>query len=142
MGVSAGAAPAAGSGPAQPVAVAVAPAPVEQGPGTTAAGLVRRRPMAVVAGLVLSFSVFTLIGSWLLSLLGLPQDALRWLGLVVLGLVGLGLVLPPLGEAFERPFTALSRGRHHTGAGGFVLGLSLGLVFVPVPAQCSPPSPW
>ncbi len=119
------------SGSMQPGAVAVAPAPVGQRHTTPGVARSSRRPMAVVAGLVLSFSVFTLIGSWLLSLLGLPQDALRWLGLVVLGLVGLGLVLPPLGEAFERPFTALSRGRQHTGAGGFVLGLSLGLVFVP-----------
>jgi cytochrome c biogenesis protein CcdA/thiol-disulfide isomerase/thioredoxin len=85
----------------------------------------------VVAGLVLSFSVFTLVGSWLLSLLGLPQDALRWLGLVVLGLLGLGLVFPPLGEALERPFVPLARGRQPTAARGFVLGLSLGLVFVP-----------
>jgi cytochrome c biogenesis protein CcdA/thiol-disulfide isomerase/thioredoxin len=91
----------------------------------------RRRPVVVVAGLVLSFSIFTLVGSWLLSLLGLPQDALRWIGLTVLGLVGLGLVVPPIGEALERPFLALAPGRQHTEAGGFVLGLSLGLVFVP-----------
>ncbi len=85
----------------------------------------------MVAGLVLSFSVFTLIGSWLLSLLGLPQDALRWIGLIVLGIVGLGLVIPRFGAELERPFTALAPGRQHTEAGGFVLGLSLGLVFVP-----------
>ncbi len=125
------AASSARSGSAKPVRAAVARAPVESGRGSPPRARSSRRPMAVVAGLVLSFSVFTLIGSWLLSLFGLPQDALRWLGLVVLGLVGLGLVLPPLGEAFERPFTALSHGRQHTGAGGFVLGLSLGLVFVP-----------
>jgi cytochrome c biogenesis protein CcdA/thiol-disulfide isomerase/thioredoxin len=99
-------------------------------PATTSAGS-RRRPMAVVAGLVLSFSVFTLVGSWLLTLLGLPQDALRWIGLLVLGVVGLGLVVPSVGVALERPFAALARGRQYTGAGGFVLGLSLGLVFVP-----------
>lgn len=91
----------------------------------------RRRPLAVVGGLVLSFSVFTLIGSWLLGVLGLPQDALRWIGLVVLGAVGLGLAVPPLGDLLEVPFARLSRSRHHAGGGGFVLGLSLGLVFVP-----------
>jgi cytochrome c biogenesis protein CcdA/thiol-disulfide isomerase/thioredoxin len=85
----------------------------------------------VVAGLVLSFAVFTLIGSWLLSALGLPQDLLRWIGLVVLGLVGLGLMVPLVGEWLERPFSRLARGRQHSEAGGFVLGLSLGLVFVP-----------
>jgi cytochrome c biogenesis protein CcdA/thiol-disulfide isomerase/thioredoxin len=85
----------------------------------------------VVGGLVLSFSVFTLIGSWLLSALGLPQDALRWIGLFVLGLVGLGLIIPALGDLLEVPFARLSRGRQHSGGGGFILGLSLGLVFVP-----------
>jgi cytochrome c biogenesis protein CcdA/thiol-disulfide isomerase/thioredoxin len=111
-----------------------APALTEQ-PLTTAQLLAenrrRRRPFAVVGGLVLSFSVFTLIGSWLLSALGLPQDALRWIGLVVLGLVGLGLIVPAVGDLLERPFARLGAGRQHAEGGGFVLGLSLGLVFVP-----------
>jgi cytochrome c biogenesis protein CcdA/thiol-disulfide isomerase/thioredoxin len=112
---------------------AKASTPGRQEPTTTAvtARARSRRPMAVVAGLVLSFSVFTLVGSWLLSLLGLPQDALRWIGLFVLGIVGLGLVVPAVGMVLERPFTALARGRQYTEAGGFVLGVSLGLVFVP-----------
>jgi cytochrome c biogenesis protein CcdA/thiol-disulfide isomerase/thioredoxin len=91
----------------------------------------RRRPIAVVGGLVLSFSVFTLTGSWLLSILGLPQDALRWIGLIVLGALGLGLIVPAIGEALEVPFARLGRGHQRAEGGGFVLGLSLGLVFVP-----------
>ena len=90
-----------------------------------------RRPLAVVGGLVVSFAVFTLVGSWVLSLLGLPQDLLRWIGLVVLGVVGLGLIVPVIGETLERPFARVARGRQHSEAGGFVLGISLGLVFVP-----------
>jgi cytochrome c biogenesis protein CcdA len=42
------------------------------------------RAYAVIAGLVLSFSTFTLAGSSLLSALGLPQDFLRDAGLVSL----------------------------------------------------------
>ena len=91
----------------------------------------RRRPFAVVGGLVLSFSVVTLVGSWILDALGLPLDALRWIGLIVLGLVGLGLVIPAVGALLEVPFVRLGRGRHRSDGGGFVLGLSLGLVFVP-----------
>ncbi len=91
----------------------------------------RRRPYAVVGGLVVSFTVFTLIGSWLLSTLGLPQDALRWIGLVILGVVGLGLFFPTLGDLLEIPFARVSRGSAHAQGGGLVLGLSLGLVFVP-----------
>jgi cytochrome c biogenesis protein CcdA/thiol-disulfide isomerase/thioredoxin len=108
-------------------AVPVAPAPADRRAGLRR----RRRPLAVVAGLVLSFAVVTLIGSWLLSALGLPQDLLRWIGLVVLGLVGLGLLVPTVGEWLERPFARLVGGRQQSEAGGFVLGLSLGLVFVP-----------
>jgi cytochrome c biogenesis protein CcdA/thiol-disulfide isomerase/thioredoxin len=91
----------------------------------------RRRPVAVVGGLVLSFAVFTLFGTWLLSALGLPLDLLRWIGVVVLGIVGLGLLIPAVGNLLEYPFVKLSRGRPVTNGGGFVLGLSLGLVFVP-----------
>ena len=91
----------------------------------------RRRPFAVVLGLVISFSLATLLGSWLLSALGLPFDLLRWFGIAVLGVLGLGLLVPQLGDALERPFTRLAVGRQVTEGGGFVLGLSLGLVFVP-----------
>jgi cytochrome c biogenesis protein CcdA/thiol-disulfide isomerase/thioredoxin len=89
------------------------------------------RAYAVVAGLVISFSIFTLVGSSLLSALGLPQDFLRDAGLVVLGLVAAGLIVPALGHLLERPFARLAR-RQPTGTtGGFVLGLGLGVLFVP-----------
>jgi cytochrome c biogenesis protein CcdA/thiol-disulfide isomerase/thioredoxin len=89
------------------------------------------RAYAVVAGLVISFSIFTLVGSSLLSALGLPQDFLRDAGLVVLGVVAAGLIVPALGHLLERPFAGLAR-RQPTGTtGGFVLGLGLGVLFVP-----------
>ena len=102
------------------------------GAGAQLAALRRHRPpFTVVGGLVLGFSAVTLLGSWLLSLLGLPQDALRWIGLIVLGVVGLGLMVPAFWELLERPFARAVRGHQRTNAGGLVLGLSLGLVFVP-----------
>ena len=91
----------------------------------------RRRPFAVVAGLVLSFSLTVLVGSWLLSALGLPSGLLRWMGIVVLALLVIGLLVPQFGDLLERPFARLTAGREVTEGGGFVLGLSLGLVFVP-----------
>ena len=91
----------------------------------------RRRPFAVVAGLVVSFSVTVLVGSWLLSALGLPSGLLRWMGIAVLVLLGIGLLAPQFGDWLERPFARLTAGREVAEGGGFVLGLSLGLVFVP-----------
>jgi cytochrome c biogenesis protein CcdA/thiol-disulfide isomerase/thioredoxin len=91
----------------------------------------RRRSLAVVLGLVLSFSAVTLGGSALLSLLGLPQDLLRDAGLVVLGLIGVGLLVPAVGQLLERPFSHI-RLPQPTGRGAsLVLGLGLGAVFVP-----------
>ncbi len=91
----------------------------------------QRRSLAVVAGLVLSFSLITALGSIILSSLGLPQNLLRNIGIVLLFLFGLGLIFPKLGEFIERPFLRLT-GTAPTGTkSGFVLGLGLGLVFVP-----------
>ena len=65
------------------------------------------RPYRVIAGLVLSFSLVTLVGSALLSLLHLPQDAIRWVALVALVAIGLGLIFPRFEELLERPFARL-----------------------------------
>ena len=45
-------------------------------------------------GLALSFSVFTLLGTLVLSALPLPKDIIRWAGLVVLVLLGIAMMLP------------------------------------------------
>jgi cytochrome c biogenesis protein CcdA/thiol-disulfide isomerase/thioredoxin len=91
----------------------------------------RMRPYAIIGGLVASFSVFTLVGGSLLSFLHLPQDFLRNLGIAVLPLLALGLLVPKVGELLERPFARLGGKSQSTSGSGFVLGLSLGLVFVP-----------
>ena len=91
----------------------------------------RRRPYLVVLGLTLSFAVFTLLGSLILASLHLPDDAIRWLGLALLVLVGLGLLVPPLGHLMERPFYRFPQRALGTGRNGFLLGIALGAVFVP-----------
>jgi cytochrome c biogenesis protein CcdA/thiol-disulfide isomerase/thioredoxin len=90
-----------------------------------------RRPFAIVAGLVASFTVFTLTATALLSALGLPDDLLRNLAIAVVAVVGLSLVWPRLGDVLGRPFYALARRGPSDTGGGFVLGLSLGLLFTP-----------
>src|SRR6476469_6366637 len=57
----------------------------------------RRRPYAIIAGLVTSFAVFTLIATWLLRQLHLPQDFLRNLSIGLLFLVAASLIFPQVG---------------------------------------------
>ena len=91
----------------------------------------RWRPFAVIGGLLLAFSVFTLFGSLLLALLNLPQDLLHWAGIVVLLLIGLGLIIPAFQHLLEKPFSWIPQKNVGTERGGFVLGLALGAVYVP-----------
>jgi len=108
-----------------------APDPAAAARDRLAATRRRRRPFAVVGGLVLSFSLATLAGTWLLGALGLPYGLLRWIGIVAVGLLGVGLLVPQVGDLLERPFARLTAGNEVREGGGFVLGVSLGLVFVP-----------
>src|SRR5215208_4122891 len=92
----------------------------------------RRRPYAIIAGLVTSFALFTLVATWLLEQLHLPQDFLRDLSIALLLVLAATLIFPRFGVLLERPLTALSRGAPSGDlGGGFLLGASLGLVFVP-----------
>ena len=104
-----------------------------------------RRPYLIVAGLALSFSVFTLLGTLVLKALPLPADIIRWAGLVVLVLLGAGLIWPRLQHLLERPFAAIPPPRSlserrpasarqrgvSADRNGFLLGLALGAVYVP-----------
>lgn len=104
-----------------------------QGAKTDGAGAApsRWRPYLVIGGLVVSFSIFTLVGSLLLTLLNLPQDVLRWAGLVVLVLIGVGLIVPRFEAILEKPFSWIPQRNVGTERGGFMLGLALGAVYVP-----------
>jgi cytochrome c biogenesis protein CcdA/thiol-disulfide isomerase/thioredoxin len=91
----------------------------------------RWRPYLVILGLVVSFSVFTLLGSLLLAVLHLPQDVLRYAGIVVLTLIGIGLIVPRFEQLLEKPFAWVPRKNVGTGHNGILLGLALGAVYVP-----------
>ncbi|MEY9860436.1 cytochrome c biogenesis protein CcdA/thiol-disulfide isomerase/thioredoxin [Catenulispora sp. GAS73] len=90
-----------------------------------------RRPYLIVAGLVLSFSVFTLLGTLVVSALPVPKDIIRWAGLVVLVLLGVAMMFPRVEDLLERPFNRIPQRQVADEHGGFVLGLALGTVYVP-----------
>ena len=104
---------------------------VQSSAGATEQQVSRWRPYLVILGLIVSFSVFTLLGSLLLALLHLPQDVLRYAGIVVLVLIGIGLIVPRFEAILEKPFSWIPQRNVGVNRGGFVLGVALGAVYVP-----------
>src|SRR5712692_5752412 len=91
----------------------------------------KRRPYAIIAGLVSCFLVSILFAVWILDQLGLPPDLLRNVSIGLLFLVAATLLVPQVGILLERPLARLSRGPKSDLGGGFLLGCALGFVFVP-----------
>jgi cytochrome c biogenesis protein CcdA/thiol-disulfide isomerase/thioredoxin len=91
----------------------------------------KRRPYAIVAGLVTTFTLFTLAAASILSALHLSATTLTDIAVALLLVLAVTLVVPRAAELLERPFALLTRRRAGDVGGGFVLGASLGLVFVP-----------
>jgi cytochrome c biogenesis protein CcdA/thiol-disulfide isomerase/thioredoxin len=113
------------------VITALSPCVLPVLPILLAGGASGKRPYGIILGLVGSFSVFTVIGASLLDSLGLPQDFLRNLAIVLLLVLAATLLVPRLAALAERPLLFLTRRRPRTESNGVVLGASLGLVFVP-----------
>ena len=119
-------------------ATAVSPCVLPVLPVALSAGATggRRRPAGIVAGLVFSFTFATVALVYVIDALGLPDDLIRNLAIVVLIGFGLVLLLPSLSsrlESWVSQFTA--RFTPKSAGDGFwsgtVVGASLGLVYAP-----------
>src|SRR5262249_34707746 len=99
-----------------------------------------RRPLGIVAGLVVSFSFAVIALVYVISALGLPNDLLRNLAIGVLVVFGVVLMVPPLAARLEAWVSGLTSrfGAPRTAGDGFwsgvVLGASLGIVSPPCAA--------
>jgi len=113
------------------VVTAISPCVLPVLPILLAGGASGRRPLRIVAGLVASFSVFTLFATWILDRLGLPQDFLRNAAIALLFLTAATLLVPRTATLVERPLARFSRLRPRKLGGGLLFGAALGLVFVP-----------
>ena len=102
--------------------------PVVLASGTTGS---KRRPYAVAAGLVTTFTLFVLAGAWVWSLLGIDRKYQIQIGAVLLGVLALTLIVPAAAALVERPLAFLTRWRPPELGGGFLLGAALGIVFIP-----------
>lgn len=96
----------------------------------------KRKPLGIVVGFVLSFTLFTLFLSVLVKATGISADALRSLSIIIILIFGISLILPQFQVFMERLFSRLSgkfavKGNHEGFHGGVFIGLSLGLVWTP-----------
>src|SRR3954466_13766964 len=119
-------------------ATAVSPCVLPVLPVVLAAGATggRRRPLGIVTGLTISFTFATVALVYVIDALGLPDDLLRTIAIVVLLLFGITLAAPSLPARDAATLTRLApRARMGNADGGFgsgfVVGLSLGLVYAP-----------
>jgi cytochrome c biogenesis protein CcdA/thiol-disulfide isomerase/thioredoxin len=95
----------------------------------------RRRPLGVVIGLSVTFTV-TIVGiAEVVGGVGLGTDPLRAIAVVVLAGFGLALLFPAVTARLEAPLARLSRFGPRTRGDGFVSGLfvgaALGFVYTP-----------
>src|ERR1700704_94750 len=95
----------------------------------------RRRPLGIVLGLSVTFTV-TIVGvAKVVDGVGLGSDPLRDVAIVVLLGFGLALLLPGLAARIEAPLSRLARfGPRRTGVGfasGLLVGGALGFVYTP-----------
>lgn len=100
----------------------------------------KRKPFGVIVGFVLSFTIFTLFLSALVSATGISADALRLLAVVVLLFAGVSFLIPQIQAYLEKWFSKMaslvqSRTPSQTPSTGFwsgmIVGFSLGLIWTP-----------
>jgi cytochrome c biogenesis protein CcdA/thiol-disulfide isomerase/thioredoxin len=99
--------------------------------GTTPSPTDRRRPYLVIAGLLTSFTLLTLLGTALVAALGIPEGWLRTAGVVALIVVGIGLLVPAVGHRMEALFYRIPQRGPFRGGSAFLFGLTFGVAFVP-----------
>jgi cytochrome c biogenesis protein CcdA/thiol-disulfide isomerase/thioredoxin len=95
----------------------------------------RRRPLGIVLGLSITFTV-TIVGiARVVDGVGLGSDPLRDVAIVVLLVFGVALLMPRIAERIEAPLSRLARfGPRSRGDGlrsGLLVGGALGFVYTP-----------
>ncbi|MFZ5438002.1 MAG: cytochrome c biogenesis protein DipZ [Patescibacteria group bacterium] len=96
----------------------------------------KQRPLGVVVGFIASFTFFTLFLSTIVTFLGISASSLRFISIFILATFGLSLLIPKVQALLEILFSKLASStptaERKTGfGGGFVVGLSLGLLWTP-----------
>ena len=98
----------------------------------------KRKSLGITLGVMASFMIFTLGISYIVKIFPINPNSLRLVATVIIGLLGLSMLIPPLGARFEvlinnllGPLQSKFK-KEGTGLGaGLVTGFSLGLVWAP-----------
>ncbi len=101
----------------------------------------RYRPLGIIIGLIASFAFFTLTLTYLVHLLGISANGLRYIAIVIIALFGVVMLFPYLGNKFAQVTSSIGNlganiqshaTAKKTGFGsGLLLGAALGLVWTP-----------
>jgi cytochrome c biogenesis protein CcdA/thiol-disulfide isomerase/thioredoxin len=95
----------------------------------------RRRPLGIVSGLAITFTV-TIVGlATVIDGVGLGDSALRTVAIAALAAFGIAVAVPAVGDRLEAPLSRLARfGPRSAGQGfwsGVLVGGALGFVYAP-----------
>ena len=103
----------------------------------------KKRPFGIIAGFVLSFSVFALISRSLVEALHIDVNVIKTVSLWLLFLLGLVLISPKLSEIFSRlTQRAANFGNNvvpQSGKDGFLSGMAIGALIGLVWTPCAGP---
>lgn len=97
----------------------------------------KKKPLGITLGVLLSFTLFTLSLSYLVKAFHFDPDSLRFFAVIVIAFLGLMLVVPSFSIFIESLVSLITSrlGNKFSSRsgfwGGFVTGLSLGLVWSP-----------
>ena len=97
-----------------------------------------KKPLGITLGIMLSFGILTLFISSLVKIIPFDANSLRFVAVLIIGILGLILVIPKLSGMLEGYASRLS-GKLKIGNGsaptgfrsGFIIGLALGIVWTP-----------
>ena len=99
----------------------------------------RRRPIGIVIGLAVTFTIAIVALAQLVKGVGLAAGAARTLAIVVLIVFGVVLLIPELAERVQAPLSRLARFGPKTRGDGFISGLAVGGALGFVCAPCAGP---
>ncbi len=99
----------------------------------------RRRPVGIVLGLALTFTIAIVALAQLVKGVGLASGAARTLAIVVLLAFGVVLLVPELAERVQAPLSRLGRFGPRTRGSGFWSGVGVGGALGFVCAPCAGP---